>query len=403
MGLFEDLCKGPVIVVDDMIDVSGDPINRLIREIKSKKLPVLTYKSISEIRDELGQILFCNFFILDWRMIGREVAPPPEVQLGAEAEASSEQEVIELVKQIQKISLAPIFILSAYNPDVITSKLNSAGINTGGTQSVFVESKDTVCQSDGALISKIEDWIKGSPHIYLGKWWTNELLSSNAELFWGLHESNTDWPAWFYQSFKDEMEEPVLALRDILSQLILSKIDVSSLDKAMLDKFMDSPDPTTLTSLKQLYSRLVYTTWNIDKDVRPGDVFKEQNGDEVKYYLNIRAECDTTTRNRNPTLYLLEGKTVDPGDVYYDNELEIVVEKVNQLVMFLLDGKDIVVFDKRKLSTKKYNQIRNQKICRVVPPFITRCQQSFASYVGRFGVPTYPKAIIKSLFEGQND
>ena len=399
MGLFEDLCKGPAIVVDDRIDVAGDPIGKLVQEIKSRKLPILTYKSISEIREVLGTILFCNFFILDWKMVGGQMEVPPEVQPGAEAEDSWEQEVIELIRQIQKVSLAPIFVLSAYDTDEITSRLQNAGVKTGGTQSVFVVSKNTVCQNEGALVSKIEGWIKGSPHVYLAKWWTNEWLVNNTRVFWDLCESNPDWPAWFYRSFKQDGDEPILALRDTLFRLILSDTDVSSVNELFLDKDMGTPDDDTLESLKRLYMRLVYTSNNINRDIRPGDIFKKDDS----YYLNIRPECDTASPAiRDPKLYLLKGDKTQPSDpltIQYQEQYG-VIPKEYQIVMHFLDGNDIVVFDKRKLSVKEKSKLRGYtKICRVVEPFITQARHSFSSFLGRFGVPRYPKQIIDSLFE----
>lgn len=400
--LFENLCKGPVVVVDDMIGVGTDPIDGLIEEIKSKNLPVLPYTNIAEIRKLLGGFLFCNFIVLDWKMVSGTAEIPPEVQVGAEAEAMSEKEVIEFIKEIQKISLAPIFVLSAYNTDEIATKLEGAGIDATGKTFVFVESKNAVCKTKGALISKIEAWIRDNPHVYLVKWWTNEWLSNNTRVFWDLCESNPNWPAWFYRSFKEDGEEPILALRDILFQLILSELDIGSIDESFLDKEIGGIDSDSLESLKKLYNRLVYTTNNIERDIRPGDVFRIEENNKKKYYLNIRPECDTTKRISNPELYLLEGRTGAPEDVQYDKEYGIIIEKATQIIMHLLDGEDIVIFDKRKLRVKKYNSIKKHKICRAVPPFSTRCRHSFASYLGRFGVPTYPKEIIASFFKKQN-
>jgi hypothetical protein len=80
-----------------------------------------------------------------------------------------EQEVIEFIKQLKQICLAPIFILSAFDKDWILSKLRDAGIATGEKSYVFVESKAVLCETSGKLISAIEEWIADSPHVYLDK------------------------------------------------------------------------------------------------------------------------------------------------------------------------------------------------------------------------------------------
>lgn len=399
--LFEELCKGPVVVVDDKIGDKEDLINKLIGEIEENNLPVLGYKSIDEVRKKWSGLLFSNFIVLDWRMIGG-VEDLLGVQIGDEAEAVAEQEVIAFIKELQKICLAPIFVLSALPKEGIVSKLKTAGIITEGKNYVFVENKDVLCETKGALISKIEDWIKESPHIYLAKCWTNEWLSKNTTVFWDLYKLNPDWPALFYRSFEEDGEDPILALRDTLFQLIFSEIDVSDVKLSFLNKEIEETDEESQKeSLKELYKRLGYINKDIDKDIRPGDIFKKDGS----YYLNIRPECDTTKRaGSNPEIYLLKGDVKTPKDVKgsYVSPYGII-DKENQIIMFFLDGNDIVVFNKRKLSIKKYSEMKDDKICRVASPFITKMRQSYSSYLGRFGVPSYPKQIVDSLFESEEE
>jgi hypothetical protein len=400
--LFEELCKGPVVVIDDMIGKDEDRINELIKEIQKHNLPILKFKSIEEVRQELPGLCFSNFIVLDWKMIGG-VEGMPEVQLGSTAEEMAEQEVMELIKEFQKICLAPIFVVSAYNKGDIIAKLKGAGIVKEGKNFVFVENKDELCGTEGALISKIEDWINDNPHIYLAKCWTNEWLSKNTLVFWDLYELNPDWPTLFYHSFKERGEDPILALRDTLIQLVYSEIDVTPINESLLDKETKEVESNSSESLKELYQRLVYTTSNIERDIRPGDIFKRKENGKDRYYLNIRPECDTTKRNESddPELYLLKGDAKKPAEIKkrYQGKYGIIPWE-NEIIMLHLDGKDIVRFDKKKLFVKKFSEIKEcEKICRIVPPFITQIRQSISSYLGRFGVPSYPPQIVDSLFE----
>ena len=51
IGLVDELCKGPVIVIDDQ--VQREPyIKKIIREIEDANLPVLTYDSIEQAQNE---------------------------------------------------------------------------------------------------------------------------------------------------------------------------------------------------------------------------------------------------------------------------------------------------------------------------------------------------------------
>jgi len=372
----------------------SDPINQLIQEIEANDLPVISCTSLDEARAKTQGLLFANFIVLDWRMIEEGEPVPVEVQTAAEMEEVAGEEVIDFIKELKKICLAPIFILSAYDKGEIITKLKNAGI-TEEKYCVFVENKNEII---GALIQRIEDWINESPHIYLTKYWINEWLSKNTAVFWDLYQLNPYWPTLFYRSFETE-EDPILALRDTLFQLVFSEIDVSGIDPSRINKELgDADKELELRSLKNLYKRLVYIDRDIDKDVRPGDIFKKDGS----YYLNIRPECDTTRRASNPKIYLLKGDVKIAEDVNYDSSFGII-DKENQITMLLLDGNDFVVFDKRKFSVEKYSDWKDYKKYRVNHPFITRIRQSYSSYLGRFGVPSYPTQMLESFFESSNE
>lgn len=405
--LFQELCKGPVVVVDDRIGDERDLINKLIEEIEENALPVLKYTTIRDARNKLQGMLFSNFIILDWKMTGAIEEIPTGVQTGAELEAITKQEVIEFIKELRKICVAPIFILSAFDKDWIVSELEREGILSETKDWVFVENKDTLCETRGVLISKIEEWIENSPHIYLAKCWTNEWLSKNTMVFWDLYRLNPDWPALFFRSFKDDGIDPILALRDTLFQLVLSELDCSSIDESLLDREISTVNSTSSESLKELYTRLVYTTNNIGRDIRPGDIFKIQEGNKEKYYLNIRPECDTTRHGEadDPELYLLEGQSVKRRDVKdrYKGKYGIVPWE-NEIIMLHLDGKAVVQFYKKDLLVKRFSEMKKyQKVCRIVPPFITQIRQSYSSFLGRYGVPSYPRQIVDSVFQSTEE
>jgi len=395
--IFDHLCKGPVLILDDRIGDNEDLINKLIEEIKSNNLPLISFKKIEEVKKILPGLLFSNFVILDWLLLTEKKEPTNGVQVGETGKQISEEEIIEFIKELKNVCLAPIFIISDIDTKTIEEKLTSAGILTEKNNYVFVESKSIVCNTKGAFILKTEKWIKDNPHIYLAKFWINELLSKNTSIFWNLFNLNPNWPVSFYHSFKDDGDDPILSLRDTLYQLVLSEIDFSSINESFLNVELKKEDPD---SLKNLYKRLVYLCNNIDKDIKPGDIFKKDG----EYFLNIRPECDTTKRVKDPELYLLEGEEKSVKDVgnRYDKEYGLLDRK-NEIIMLFLDDKDIVRFDKRKLSIKKYSELKGyKKICRVSSSFINKWQQSYSNYIGRFGIPSYPKNIIELIFEKNN-
>lgn len=408
--LFEKLCKGPAVVIDDRIGDEKDLINKLIGEIKDNNVPVICYKSPYEVKNELTGLLFSNFIVLDWKFAAGGDSTIGVIT-GDEAEMVAEQEVIELIKELKKICLAPIFILSAFDKDWIVSKLRTGGIATEGKDWIFIENKDVLCETTGNLISKIEDWIQGSPHIYLAKCWTNEWLSKNTAVFWDLYELNSNWPALFYRSFEEDGEDPILALRDTLFQMIFSEIDVSKVESSFINKEIEEIDEESQKeSLENLYKRLVYITKDIDKDIRPGDIFKKTENNKATYYLNIRPECDTTkrkqTENGDIMLYLLEGHARRAKDMRdrYDEKRSLIIPWADEIILINLDKNPIVRFSKKDLITKWYSEMQSyKKICRVIPPWITEIRQSYSNYLLRIGTPSYPDQIVDSVFESKEE
>ncbi len=398
--LFNRLCKGPVVIVDDEVNKPDTEIGRLLEEIEQHSLPVLKYEALESARKELKGLVFSNFVIFDWMF---KKASDDEllqgVQTGDAEKMIQDEEKITFLKDLQKVCLAPVFVISNMGKSEIKDILEREGILKDKNNYVFVQDKSEFLDTSGKLVDQIEEWIKQSPHVYLAKWWTNEWLTRNTSVFWDLYQSAPNWPAIVYKAYLEDGDEPVLGLIEMLSQLIYSEIENSSIDSTLLEK-----EPLLSESMKQLYQRFLYT--RIGSDIKPGDIFKRiENGSQCWYYLNIRPECDTTTRvqaKESIDLYLLRGQAGSPGDIKYDGTR--VEVKENQIVLYLLDGNDIVIFNKRSLFKEKYKAIQKnyQGVCRVVHPYITKIRQSFASYIGRFGTPAYPKELLDEIFRAKS-
>ena len=101
---------------------------------------------------------------------------------------------------------------------------------------------------------------------------------------------------------------------------------------------------------------------------------------------------------------MLKGVVKTPSAIKDNYHVKFgIIEKEPQIIMFFLDEKDVVVFNKRELEITEYNDVKEKKICRVASPFITRYRQSYSSYLGRFGVPNYPRQAVDSLFESSDE
>jgi hypothetical protein len=385
-SLFKQFNRGPAVVIDDRPD---EPVlRRLLNEIKRKKLPLIKYTSIQHASEHFQGLSSCNFIILDWKF-DNLTAAPIGVAVGTELVDQNKIAVIEFIKKMQDCSSAPIFIFSAENTTDILGDLAAAGVSTTDRERVFVARKD----HKGSFVKIIDRWIRKHPHIYLAKWWTNTWQTQNTKLFWQLFESDPNWPVHFFKAFEKDGVDGKTALIASINQMIFSNISSESLD----ERFLKKRRKADLSALKLIYKYLLYSKVGIGNDVRPGDIFFKDNF----YYLNIRPECDTTMRVvKDHDLYVLKGTPRKAKNLRKQYNLKYgFLEKESEIILFLLEGHDIVLFNKKELIVFKYSDLKDFKVCRLADAFVTKIRHSFAGYIGRFGVPHYPTELTDSIFK----
>jgi len=146
-------------------------------------------------------------------------------------------------------------------------------------------------------------------------------------------------------------------------------------------------------------------------DIGTGDIFKEEyvdNGsNRIRYYLNIRAQCDLL-RSSNPDkieLYCLKGRVIDENTINKKSGIPFIegqfIEKVNHAIIGCIDDGIIIEFLFRDLKVKKWKDLKNKRIGRLLPPYITRIQQRYALYLQRQGLPRTPELAV--IGNGKSD
>lgn len=389
---FVDLNKGPVVVIDDEIG-GRDDINNIIDKIEEKGLPVLKYTHLDKADKEISNICFSNFIILDWDLKRTSGEFSPEITLGESAKYSK-NEKIKFIKTARSICFSPIFIFTNFSRETVEDDIPDEIKNF-----IFIKNKQEILKN---LFEDINKWILENPHIYISKIWLNQFLKNSNEIFWLLYEKNSNWPNVFYKSLKEDGEDPISGLNDILFRLVRAKMNLNTIDDKIFEKDIEE---LNTDEIKLLYASILYLKENIKDDIKPGDIFKEGQ----KYYINIRPECDTTKRDNgstdNTSVYLIKGIKIDDKDVqnkYYYKRTGIVNKIVSYILPFL-DENNFVLFQFKDLGMRKYSEMKDKKICRLLPPFITSFQHHFSSFLGRYGTPRVPKQVSEDIFKGHKD
>lgn len=134
-----------------------------------------------------------------------------------------------------------------------------------------------------------------------------------------------------------------------------------------------------------------------------GDIYQRGNG---KYYLNVRPACDCVGRKGECKVYLIKGKKLSSRDqqTFFDTKYGNFKEQQNFVIVGPVEGA-FIRFNFQDMIIKDYEEMKNQHIGRLLPPFITRVTQKYGLYIHRQGLPRLPKEVIPAVapIEDDND
>jgi hypothetical protein len=95
-------------------------------------------------------------------------------------------------------------------------------------------------------------------------------------------------------------------------------------------------------------------------------------------------------------LYLLKGSKLTSGQINraYDAANGVLQDTDSQAIIFAMKDGVTILFKLRELSLKRWGDFKNNRIGRLVPPFLTRLQQRFSAYIQRPGLTRVPAEAI---------
>ena len=126
-------------------------------------------------------------------------------------------------------------------------------------------------------------------------------------------------------------------------------------------------------------------------EVACGDMFRQPRG---KVLVNLRPDCDCVPRDRTEIgdveLYCVEGKRLRDAEVRRAFDDGHFKEPVWASIAFSVDDGRTVRFDFRRFCVTRFAELREQRIGRLLHPYLTRLQQRFGLYLQRQGLPRIP-------------
>ncbi len=401
----KDLFSGIAVVIDDEAHDPNANINKIVSQIESANIPVLKYTSLPK-NDIFIHFQSLSFLLLDWKLTKKNISDDDiercvTIPDGLQEDADSEK--IEFIRNLSQNCFCPIFIFTNEDIDSVERKLEKEGlVKVDRPSNLFVQSKLDILD-ERTLFEKMCTWLQKTPSIYVLKKWEKEYQSCKTKLFFDLYSINPSWPVIMWENFKADGANKSLEMNELISRNLHSRMTPFNFDDDILTQESNTPQD----ELKKILEgeRFLKVDSLHKDDIGTGDLFKEEYQDKeetkIRYYLNIRAQCDLL-RNKKPEkaqLYCLKGRIIDETSINIDEtSINVVggqfIEKVsNSIVAFLDEGK-IIEFCFYDIKLKKWKELQQLRIGRLLPPYINRIQQRYALYMHRQGLPRIPDTIF---------
>jgi len=408
------LLSGIAIIIDDKIknEDSQDLILKIRDKLKEENhISLLEYEDIPD-DSEIPNFKNISFILLDWELFER---PEPGMLID---ETPFINNNIKFLKLIKEVGFTPVFIFTNQPLYSIIRKLSEEDLYKEDSNNyIFIKQKQDLLSddNDNLLFTEIENWLKETPSMYVLKEWEHSLNKTKRNLFWSFYEINPNWPSVLQKTFTDDGSDVNYELGNFIYKNLSARAEQIIFDDNILNREDDNISKQDIRKVLEA-ERFIKNGALPDKPCT-GDLFECEDDVEEsrkkKYYLNIRPDCDIAIqsgRTSNPNLYCLKGKIVDEEKIILCNntqeEISInnnniifkrgsFIEKVNNAyISFVNDGK-IIEFTFNDLKIKQWKKLKNKRIGRLLPPYVTRVQQRYSSYLQRQGLPAIPKKAIK--------
>lgn len=394
MSLHE-LFNGIAVIIDDEINDPKKNINKIIKQLTDRNIPLVKYESLPDIKimDHLQDI---SFLLLDWQLFKKM----PGIDIPKAVQDKYDIDNINFLREFSKKCFCPVFIFTNGDVDSIGVKLSSEGLYFNDKLNrIFIKHKSELT-TDTNLFLEIEEWLSKTPSMYVLKKWQFEYGKAINGFFNDFQEYSPNWPLVMWKTYNNDGADESLEIGDLLIRNVSTRMSPFNFDKEILNKEYSGIAKKDLQSILQGERYIASKNLNSD-DISPGDLFKEEGADGItRYFLNIRARCDLL-RNNNPEIYCLRGREIDESKINNDENYKInngqFVEKSNNAIIPFIDERCIIEFLFKDLKIMNWGTKKNFRIGRLLSPYINKIQQKYASYLERQGLSRIPEEAIPTL------
>ena len=434
-----ELFTGIAVIFDDEIADGDSTIAKIKEHIEEKNIPVAIYQTIPQI-GMIPSLSNASFIILDWDYTKpAELDPFERITIPETLKDNQEQELLVFIQELMKQIFIPVFIFTSYSVDHIKDKLRGASLwSDDKVNRIFIKQKNDVC-SEEQLFQAMEEWLKEMPSVYALKEWERTVSKTKDKMFLELYGYSPNWVKVIWDMIKADSIENHSEFGEFITRTLNNRIEEYRFDEDILNKEQNI-SREELKKVTQGERYFAYQGYK-PKQAYTGDLFI---GEEGKYYLNIRAQCDLSRskgEDYNPQLFCIVGERLRSekiatedlkltpegylvfnankkygldelkekcGDekklgkfnqelakhrngIFWENGT--LIERSNNVIVGSVAEQDALKFN-LSICVKSFNELKDSRIGRILPPYITRIQQKCSQYMIREGVMPVPKELF---------
>jgi hypothetical protein len=381
--------QGPVVFIDDQIENQTTEAHRLASQIRDSGRPLASYTSLPP-SEHMPHWRSLGFLVLDWDLV-----PGSPGLIGSSTLSEYQRlELFEWLESFTSTIFCPVFIVSAEDTSDIQRQIDEnaklAAVSATGRLAVF--SKSSLLDD---FVGYIENWVSSRPALMALNIWSNEVEAATNRLFLDMDELASDWPVYVWSNAAADSVDPSFELASILSANLLHRINPLSFDVPAIREHEGPLSKVAMRRVLQgrtaLSGERLYATM-----VQPGDLFAGATDGE--FWLNVTPACHTVLNRPSPgsgeaepdkvILHLVRGQRVDrPVSKSKFGKLKEQQDSPNTAVVHTLLGDDPVVFDFRVPAIQPWGDLKDRRIGRVLPPYITLIQQQHSAFLMNEGLP----------------
>ena len=264
---------------------------------------------------------------------------------------------------------------------------------------IFILSKSELFDNDKKCImfDKVNEWLKETPSIYVTQKWKTAYLDAINVMALDMREASPFWPNLLWACYKSDGVNPSEEISSLINQNALSRIQPVEFDDEILSNIEDDNN----CALKNVLERQCFLKKDkLQIQSTTGDIYQTNN----KFSLNVRPACDCVGRDGECKVYLIKGKKLSPNNLrkFFDTKYGNFKEQQNFVIVGPIEGA-FIRFNFQEMEIKDYEEIKDQRIGRLLPPFITRVTQKYGLYIHRQGLPRLPKEVIPAVAPIEDD